>query len=184
MLIVGNDIWRQLDVLFSKGINITDRDFSVVRSDQNKRVTYQIISLAPTVFATPVDMASAPTVESYKQWLMENVQKVALPSATTASETSEDPEPEKFVGNEEPKAHGPEKKTEAVTDERKALVEKISFAITHPFNASAVGICRSKILEARKAADPKCSPDVEFDAMSETELQAFLDMYKVESKNK
>jgi len=184
MLIVGNDIWRQLDVLFAQDINITDRDFSIVRSDQNKRVTYQVIALAPAPFTETVDMATMPTPESYKGWLMENVQKVALPTVGGADETPEDPEPEKFVGGEEPKAHGPQGKTESVTAERKALVDKVVFAITHSFNAGVVGICRAKILEARKTVNPKCSLDVEFDAMSEAELQAFLDMYKVESKNK
>jgi hypothetical protein len=181
MLVVGNDIWRQLDVMFTNGVCLTDRDFSIVRTDKNKQVSYQVIALGPTPFQATVEAETIPSVEAYVKWLESNVERVptmgggVVPTAPKA----EDPAPSFLTAKAPAQAPAPAP-TAGNTDEHKKLMDELSLTITKPFNSAVVALCQAKVLEARKAINPNASTSVEFDKMSDGEIQAFIDLYKKE----
>jgi len=187
MLIVGNDIWRQLDVMFTNGVCLTDRDFSIVRTDKNKQVSYQVIALAPTPFQVTVDPESIPSTEAYVKWLESNVDRVPTMGngAPVTPKSESDPAPASFLTAKVPEstpAPAAEASTSGNSDERKKLMDELSLAITKPFNSAAVAACQAKVLEARKAINPNASTNVDFDKMSDGEIRAFIDLYKKEVK--
>lgn len=192
MFIVGNDIWRQLDVMFTNGVNLIDRDFSIVRTDKNKQVSYQVIALGPTPFQAKVDPTSIPTIESYVKWLESNIEKVSLfgasaPVSAPVTSGANDPVPTSFLQGQQAAVTNPapvatQSQTTGTTDERKKLMDELALAITKPFNSAAVAACQGKVLEARKAINPNCPTSVDFDKMSDGEIRAFIDLYKKEVK--
>jgi hypothetical protein len=185
MLIVGNDIWRQLDVMVANGVCLTDRDFSIVRTDKNKQVSYQVIALGPSPFQATVDATTIPSVESYVKYLETNIDKVPVlgngETPVAPAKTGGDPVPS-FLTAQPPAPAPAQAPTSATTDDRKKLMDELSLTITKPFNSAAVAACQAKVLEARKAINPNCSTSVDFDKMNDGEIRAFIDLYKKEVK--
>jgi hypothetical protein len=186
MLIVGNDIWRQLDVMFTNGINLTDRDFSIIRTDKNKQVSYQAISLSPSAFTEVVDESLVPTVESYVKWLTDNIEKVALVVPSVSAEGGSDPAPS-FLTERAPApasvpAAAPQQASGGISPERQKLNDELAATLIKSYVSAVATACQAKVLEARKAVNPNCSTSVDFDKMSDAELGSFITLYKKEVK--
>ena len=191
MLVVGNDIWKQLDVMFANGVNLTNRDFSIVLTIDKKRYSYQVISLTETPFTVQVDPASIPTVEAYTKYLTDNIERVATRVGTIGNgggDSEEKPAVPSFltaqVPQEAPAAAAPAapQSTGAVSPERQALNDDLAATLIKSYVSAVATACQNKVLETRKAISPNCHTSVDYDKMSDLELKSFLTMYKKEVK--
>jgi hypothetical protein len=181
-LMVGNEIWRNIDVIYSSGCDVHDKDISVVRKDGN-RVTYTVVPLAPSEFKVKIDESAIPKVADYLEYLTKNISRIDLvggPPANPSAEKETTSVSSDTTGAKPSMLGGAPAAPVAASGSREDLMGRFRKAINKSFNSSLVSRCMASINEARKVTGQAVANDME--NLSDSELKQFVDQYEKETQ--
>jgi len=190
MILVGNEVFKQWDIMSSrvdketeKNFDVYAHDFSIVRDDSGGQTKYQVVTLKECEFTVEVTAEAIPSIDSYIDWMKSNIERVSFDAPHKMEEKGGDdpvdPKPS-FLNN----ADQPAAKVESKGGPNKALLDAAFMAITKPFDSTSVAICQQKILKERLAnLGEGADKNVDLDHMSDIELVKFMSLYKEETKN-
>jgi hypothetical protein len=186
LIYVGIDIWKQVDVIsiaeMPKQIKdsgtdeekiawcanyVMGRNFSIVRTDSDKQVSYKVIPLTPSKFEV-TDFGVIPPIENYVKWLQNNVAKVSMATPTEEKKTSGE------------SASGSEQKT--VTNGTSLKMKELMAVVAKNCDTTSIIECLAQINAGRKLIDANAVLAGNLNDLSDGEIDTFKDLYTKKPK--
>ena len=190
MLLVGNDVWRRIDMVRAQGTDIFKYDIAVSRVDEeNKPTTYMASALPERMaFDKVVDPAMIPSATTYVELLKNNLSKVpvTVPAASVAQGTT-------VAAQEEAKTVQVPANTAtgsmlgAPTARRDELKAKFAALLNKGWNSSTAALISqlmTEINKRRKLMSAEAKEANDLDAFTDDEYESFIGMYEAGTMKK
>lgn len=179
MLLVGNDIWRRIDAVLAQGVDIFKYDIAVSRIDEESKPTYYNAAALPDrmAFDKVIDPVTVPAVETYIQWLKDNLGKVpvTVPSTTIVREE---------VKTVEVAASEVGKILTAPSDKRGKLKAKFADLLNAGWNSALIAQLMEEINAKRKLMNAASPLANDLDGLNDDEYESFVNSYEAGNKKK
>lgn len=204
-LLVGSDVWQRIDLVFQQGADIFGFDLSVTRNDDSGRTVYNVLPVGSAKpFTETVDPDKIPKIVDYKQFLADNVKRVAVitsendptpqPPAETAAQPRsmlsgaplQTPPPAAAPASAAPAnppaaaapaaAGGPSPARQETMKKFQKVLGKTSF------NSGIMLKVLGTINTDRKAANPQAATTSDVESLTDAEFSTFVDRYEKEAQ--
>lgn len=197
-IVRGYKIWQSIDVIYGQGVNIFNRDFSIVRKDEKGQTNYTVVQLDPTEFTAAPDLSAAPKVEEYVDFLRNNINRIVVTDAEDepvgeqpATEPPAQKAPSILGGGSQQTASAPApaaeapaapKEDQAVREQLMARFRKV-LSIGTNFDPTAITKALKVVNDARKAMNANAELASDTDSLTNAEFEQYINIYEAEITN-
>ena len=178
MLLVGNDVWRRIDAILATNVDIFSYDITVSRIDEKDKPTTYGASILPDrkEFSKVIDPATIPSVETYIDWLKDNLTKVHVTIPASLA-TKEEVKTVQVPANEvTPKMVG------APSGKRSEMKAKFGALLSEGWNSSLIEKLMGEINGRRKMITASAPAANDLDSLNDEEYESFVNMYEAGRK--